>query len=66
MRDPARIGRVLEKLRALWLSKPDLRFGQLVKNLVGYDENGENAEIFYLEDDLVEERITEVLTTGHF
>ena len=32
-RDPARIGRILQKLGELWSLKPDLRFGQLVRNL---------------------------------
>lgn len=33
MRDPERIDRIINKLRALWHSSPDLRLGQLVANL---------------------------------
>jgi hypothetical protein len=35
VRDPARISRIIEKLRAAWMSSPDLRLGQLVTNLGG-------------------------------
>lgn len=33
MRDPARIERVIDKLRRLWLVNPDWRLGQLVLNV---------------------------------
>ena len=33
MRDPARIDRMVEKLRRLWHSTPDQRLGQLIVNV---------------------------------
>lgn len=37
MRDPARIDRVIELLRAAWHASPDLRLGQLISNLTSDD-----------------------------
>jgi hypothetical protein len=34
MRDPARVPRVLEALRAFWLAHPDLRLCQIVGNFL--------------------------------
>lgn len=52
MRDPNRIEQVLAKVQALWKLIPDWRLGQLLINLT---ESGE--DLFYLEDDKLEERI---------
>lgn len=43
MRDVNRIEPLLNKLKELWLLYPDMRFGQLVVNLLGRDP-------FYVED----------------
>jgi len=52
MRDKKRIKPFLEKLEKLWLESPDLRFGQLVYDIMGqhYIE-----ELFYMEDEKFEE-----------
>lgn len=43
-RDPARIDVFLAEVRDLWQLYPDMRFGQLVVNVLGSDP-------FYIEDD---------------
>lgn len=58
MRDPQRIDRVLAKLRALWLTCPDLRLGQIVCNLTG------PVPTFHMEDDEMELAIGRVLLGG--
>ncbi len=52
MRDPARIDRIIEKLRQFWHEVPDWRFGQLASNL-----RTTRAE----EDDEFERRLDEVV-----
>ena len=47
MRDPARIYPFLAKFAELWLTQPDLRFGQIVNNLQCETGN----DLFYIEDD---------------
>lgn len=56
MRDPARIDRVIELLRAAWHASPDLRLGQLISNLTANDRSIESDsdihnEIWCREDD---------------
>lgn len=53
MRDPKRIGRILDKIKAHWKAYPDLRFMQLLLNL----KEGTGADHFYLEDDELERLI---------
>ena len=43
MRDANRIPLILKRLENVWLSIPDLRFGQLIENLGG--------TLYYYEDD---------------
>jgi uncharacterized protein YihD (DUF1040 family) len=49
MRDPKRIDEILNELREVWMANPDLRFGQLVVNVVKPKEP--TPEVFYIEDD---------------
>lgn len=56
MRDPARIDRILGKLRAYWMTHPDLRLGQLVVNMA----SSGGADTFYVEDEPLERELTEV------
>lgn len=56
MRDPNRIPRIVEKLRALWLAHPDLRLGQIVVNATP-----SGLDTFYAEDDKIEEGIDALL-----
>ena len=51
MRDPARIDPILKKLEVLWKKYPDLRFCQLIDNIM------HNTDIFYVEDTLFEKKL---------
>lgn len=46
MRDPKRIDEVLNTVKTVWEQYPDMRFGQLVVNILGIDP-------FYIEDDVI-------------
>lgn len=52
MRDPKRIDKIINKLRDLWKTYPDLRLGQLIVNLTPNDRS-----TFYLEDSVLLEEI---------
>lgn len=64
MRNPERIDKVLDKLRAIWKQHPDLRFGQLVYNVldiratagrfVDYMLNIESDQLHTRLDDFIE------------
>ena len=56
MRDPARIDRMIEKLRTYWKQYPDLRLGQIVGNC-----QRAHADVYYVEDDEVERGLDEAL-----
>jgi len=47
MRDPKRIGEILNEFAILWDKVPDWRFFQLLQN-IGFDPG---RDYFYLEDD---------------
>ena len=49
MRDPARIDRILERLRKYWKKYPDLHLAQIVVNAAP-----ENTRTYYVEDDVIE------------
>jgi uncharacterized protein YihD (DUF1040 family) len=63
MRDPKRIEGVLNELRSIWYTYPDLRLGQLLINIAdepGYKDDGARiSHIFHLEDDKFLERLRE-------
>lgn len=46
MRDLKRIDEVLNTVKTVWEQYPDMRFGQLVVNVLGVDP-------FYIEDDVI-------------
>ena len=52
MRDPKRIPIVLGEVELFWKQNPDLRLGQLLSILLK-----PNEDIFYIEDDVLLERI---------
>ena len=60
MRDPKRIDYLLLKLKLLWLTYPDLRFGQLVENAMG------DLDQFQVEDDVFLERLIEISRTAQW
>ena len=55
MRDPKRIPEILNQLKSLWSSYPDLRLGQLILNVV------KDPVLYYLED----EELIKVLRDGY-
>ena len=65
MRDKNRIPEFIVKLTNLWMLFPDLRFGQLVADIVAY---GEHSDGFYIEDEemlaIIEEMIEAYYSTG--
>jgi len=46
MRNPLRIKRILNKIETAWAAAPDLRFNQLILNIIPSD----SPPVFYLED----------------
>ena len=56
MRDPARIDRIIELLRAYWKANPDLRLGQIVTNLLATPGQ---PVVFYVEDYYAERALRE-------
>ena len=60
MRDPDRIPEILAQIEEAWKRHPDMRFGQLVVNLLDPNPN----RIFDVEDDILRESLNEFLATG--
>lgn len=54
VRDPERINRIIEKLRAVWVRQPDSRLCQIIVNNF-------SADPYYVEDDVVEEELDKIL-----
>jgi uncharacterized protein YihD (DUF1040 family) len=50
-RDPERIDRVIEQLRAIWKAAPELRLGQMLLN------NFPEPVLYYVEDEALIERL---------
>lgn len=50
MRDPERIDRFCDHLKAIWHTVPDLRFGQMISNAFA-DIESTGRMVFYMEDD---------------
>lgn len=44
MRDPTRIGVIIDQLAALWRTYPDMRLGQLIHNLTPPGQDAWNIE----------------------
>lgn len=54
MRDPKRINPIIERLRAIWLSSPDLRLSQLILNVC---EGKQSLDAYNWEDDKFIEKL---------
>jgi hypothetical protein len=54
-RDPARIDRIVARLRAVWHQAPDLRLGQLVVNCTPT-----GRDPYFVEDDELERQLVEL------
>jgi uncharacterized protein YihD (DUF1040 family) len=48
MRDPKRIPKILNELKSIWSSYPDLRLGQLIGNLYTAEFT---EDFYYIEDE---------------
>lgn len=57
MRDPNRIRPFLDELERVWMTNPDLRFGQLVENIVAGIEYPAANDVFVISDDIMLERL---------
>jgi len=51
MRDPKRIPKMLNELKGIWSTFPDLRLGQLLVNVT------ERSTLYYMEDDELMKKI---------
>ena len=60
MRDPKRIRPIIEKLALAWEQNPDMRLGQLINSL------SDHIDVFYIEDDKLDDTIRQHLLTGKF
>lgn len=54
MRDPARINRIVEKLRAFWLAHPDFRLTQLIDSAAHTGSDKSVSDVYFVEDDATE------------
>lgn len=66
MRDPTRIDRILNKIREVWIQQPDTRLFQLLLNTgIAARTDGSNYDwsIYYIEDDKLEDVISNLPTT---
>lgn len=61
-RDPQRINRIIEQLRAAWHTVPDQRLGQLINNLLHIDHSPLPA--WLVEDDIAERKLAAFLAGG--
>lgn len=59
MRDPKRIDKVLELLRAYWYTYPDLRLGQIIGNFI--PPNSTTRDPYYMEDDELAKYLADAL-----
>ena len=61
MRDINRIKPFCDELAELWSQYPDLRFGQMMSNLMQHVKLTEGRDVFYMEDDEFMEVLKEYL-----
>jgi len=54
MRDPKRINRIIELIRGIWHTQPDIRLTQLIINALAI-----NQDPYHVEDDILEEKLKE-------
>lgn len=71
MRDPKRIPKLLDELKGIWGSTPDLRLGQLIVNIIWQEfkiQDPKDAErkLYYIEDQELIEIIRKNLSEGKY
>jgi hypothetical protein len=57
MRNPERITSMLDALRLVWEQNPDWRLGQLISNVVQTRYRGQETDLFFVEDGLMEKAL---------
>lgn len=62
VRDPERIDRILEVLRAYWVANPDLRLAQIIVNAA--NPRTPAPEVFYVEDEVIEAKLANAIRAG--
>ncbi len=62
MRDPARIDRMIERLREVWHASPDMRLGQLLVNVIRPSQPC--PQIFHAEDTETEAKLARYPALG--
>ena len=60
MRNPARIKKILKKIKIVWEENPDLRLCQLLANVASNQGWKSWPDLFYFEDDYLEEGLTKM------
>jgi uncharacterized protein YihD (DUF1040 family) len=63
MRDPERINRILNLIDHIWNKYPDLRLCQLISNTIKVGGQYTVRDIFYVEDDWLEDKLKKDLET---
>ncbi len=61
MRNKKRIPVILEMLEDIWVTKPDIRFGQLINNL--FQSRFPDRDMFYVEDNELQEVLFKLIET---
>ena len=56
MRDPNRIPKIIELVRSIWQTYPDLRLTQLIMNALQM-----HGDPYYVEDDILEKKLKEII-----
>lgn len=62
MRDPKRIEPFIRKLADHWKGYPDWRFGQFMSSFLGFVVSETNRDIFFIEDDEMEQLLDKFFT----
>jgi len=55
MSDHERIGRIADLILQIWIRMPEMRLGQLLYNAIGELRPPELIDVFYVEDETIEE-----------
>ena len=63
-RENERIERILTLLKAAWAKNPDYRLFQLLINIARSPNS--HPELFYLEDNVIENRLSDYISTGKY
>lgn len=57
MRDPKEINKIINIIKDMWISHPDMRLMQLLLNTLPEEEKGISGDHYYMEDDRLIEHL---------